>query len=453
VPEAPALLRKPNIRGGDYTAIDTGDGWYLLRGVPLVGMVPKEARNLSKDFGLSEMRAAVAFALSEYERGAFVIPLHKGHKPVFATDDPEFLGFALPRSVEEMQFKGEREPFVFGDLKIPKTTFDRMQAGLLPYISAEINRETFAITSVAALDSVPPHFHVPLMTIGKVDYDPAATFAVKLDPTQAARFQSEETADTTDESDNKAGDHTDAATETATNEDGAGIGGRLDKIEQFMAGLAKHCNYSEESSNEDPDADATPEDAGAVEMPPADGDTDGEPDKEAKMSEGIVKSLTAQIEALKAQAAKSAARTAALEDKTAKAEAEHAATARFKEAVEGLAEYEVGDKALAILKDAAAAGDKAVAKAVEGIKEIARKKQDGSFAAFEESLGSTAAMAGANDAVAKFEQKHGPAGGEAARKALVEWHANKKTAGRSFTVPQEFYIESRGAEILAEQSK
>lgn len=172
--EAPS----PRINGAQYEAVDTGDGFVTIKNVLFFAEVPKGEKNAPEDVKAERMRQMVSAALNKYEKEKFAAPAHKGHHKMVALEDPEFLGFMLPRNVAKTTLDGREQDAIFGDLKLKASAFERVKKGELPYLSPEVDWETWQFSSMALLDSMPPHFKGPLITVGKITEDPTAKFTV-----------------------------------------------------------------------------------------------------------------------------------------------------------------------------------------------------------------------------------------------------------------------------------
>jgi hypothetical protein len=175
------VTQKPNISGGNYKAIDTKDGWFILRDMPCMSLVPKGIKNAPKDIGEEWMGDAVKFHQELYEKGKAAYPIHIGHNDDLGITHPEFVGFFKPTRVGKGLVEGKEQPVTFCDWKIKKTAFERFSKGELPFVSPEIRRwDKHKISSLALLDSQPPHFAFPLQTVGEVVEDPTAKFSADL---------------------------------------------------------------------------------------------------------------------------------------------------------------------------------------------------------------------------------------------------------------------------------
>jgi len=175
-----AAVAEPEVKiqGARYDAVDTKDGWYTLKDVLFFAEVPKGEKNAPEDVKADRMQQMVKASAEKYEREKFAAPAHKGHHKAIAFEDPEFLGFMLPKRVGRTLLDGREQDAVYGDVKVKSSAFERIKKGELPYVSPEVDWSTWTFSSLAFLDSMPPHFKGPLITVGKVTEDPTAKFTV-----------------------------------------------------------------------------------------------------------------------------------------------------------------------------------------------------------------------------------------------------------------------------------
>lgn len=177
------------IKGGKYPATISKDGWAIFRNVPIMGFVPKGEKSAPEDITAKWMEPAVKFSQTEYKSGNFAAPVHKGHHKSLAIEDPEFLGFFLPKTVGKITLDGKEQDAVFADIKLKPSAFELAKKGELPYLSPEVDWATGKFMSLSFLDSNPPHFHFPNFTVGDIANDDTASFEAVLKP---AKFDDEE---------------------------------------------------------------------------------------------------------------------------------------------------------------------------------------------------------------------------------------------------------------------
>lgn len=181
---APAKIK---IKGADYASFDTGDGYITVRDVVLCGEIAKGTKGAPHDYRGAELQEVVNRAQKLYEKGHFCSSAHKGHNRELELQDPEFLGFVLPKRVGRAVIDAVEQDAIFGDVKLKAAAFERAMRGELPFISPEIYWPEDHIRSIAFLDSKCPHFKAPLFTVQAPVKDEAAKFeTVKLD---TAAFQ------------------------------------------------------------------------------------------------------------------------------------------------------------------------------------------------------------------------------------------------------------------------
>lgn len=184
--------KKPNIKGGDYTAIDTKDGWYILKDIPTLAPVKQGVQNAPTDIGTEWFNDAVKFAQDAYENGKIAFPVHHTHTDDMGLHNPTFCGYFKPSRVGTANVPGKGEvPVIFSDFKVKKDAFEKINKGEMGYVSPEIRSwSKRRISSVALLDSIPPENIFPLLTVGKIVEDPAAQFSAELPKgCSVARFE------------------------------------------------------------------------------------------------------------------------------------------------------------------------------------------------------------------------------------------------------------------------
>src|SRR5689334_14733696 len=127
----------PVINGANYTAFETGDGWFTIRDIFIFGEVPKGTKEAPEDVKGQRMAQMVANSRVKYEKEKYAAPAHKGHHKMLEFQDPEFLGFVLPKRVGQIMLDGKLQDAVFGDVKVKASAFERILKGELPYVSPE----------------------------------------------------------------------------------------------------------------------------------------------------------------------------------------------------------------------------------------------------------------------------------------------------------------------------
>lgn len=167
------------INGADYVAVDTVDGYFTVRDVPIFSEIAKGTHGAPYDVTKQVLERFLSSMQSRYSKkraGALSI----GHNDDFGLTHPAFAGFFLPTRVAQYEFpeKGKRWT-LFADLKIPADKFDLFKSGKLPYHSPEIypaSWSAYKIDIVSFLDTKPPYFDWATNTVKQIVRDPAAHF-------------------------------------------------------------------------------------------------------------------------------------------------------------------------------------------------------------------------------------------------------------------------------------
>jgi hypothetical protein len=174
-------MSKIKIRGAEYAAFDSEDGYYTVKDVVLMGQIRKGVKGAPRDYKARELQEIVDRSQMLYQKGKYAAPAHLGHhedlKPT-----PEHIGFVLPKRVGRAIIEGEEQDAIIGDVKLKADAFERAQRGEMPYLSPEIVWEKNQLRSIAFLSSQPPYFKAPLFTTREPVRDLAACFsAVPMD--------------------------------------------------------------------------------------------------------------------------------------------------------------------------------------------------------------------------------------------------------------------------------
>lgn len=387
---------KPNISGGNYKAIDTKDGWYILRDMPCMSIVPKGTKNAPKDIGEDWMNEAVKFHQDLYDKGKAAYPIHIGHNDDLGLTHPEFAGFFKPTRVGKGLVEGKEQPVTFCDWKIKKTAFERFSKGELPFVSPEIRRwDKNKISSLALLDSQPPHFAFPLQTVGEVTEDPTAKFAADL----PQEF-------------------------------------KVERFSDLMERVTFDPSVDEEKKPE-PSKELKMADAKKPEGDLQAGKPNANP-VDQKNAEAAPAPIGARMMEDPAVAAKFAAiedRNAALEKRLNERDAADKAKALENKALESMRGYQIGDKAKAQIAKFAAEGEERLNAFIETLKEVTPKDSPRTFSDAERMN-----VSPADPAVAKFAQM-GPDKLEAATRFATEYRTLKvHPAGRGMQISEEQYV-------------
>jgi hypothetical protein len=168
------------LAGANYSAFDLGNGWYKIKNVLMFSEVPKGVKEAPEDVKRERMQQMVNAAQAKWEKERYAAPVHKGHHKLLEFSDPEFLGFVLPTAVGRHVLDGKMQDVVYGEVTLKESAFARILKGELPYLSPEVDWATWKFSSLSFLDSKPPHFEFPLVTIGNVVKDGSSKFEVKL---------------------------------------------------------------------------------------------------------------------------------------------------------------------------------------------------------------------------------------------------------------------------------
>lgn len=131
----------------------------------MFSVVPKGVKGAPKDIGESDLRAAVKLHAQMNESDQYLPRLNVLHN--FGLHKAKGAGFFIPRRVQNFRMKGNSVPVVFADLVAVKDeVFCSLSANDLPYCSVEIREwEPLQFGALALLDTEPPFFEFPLITI------------------------------------------------------------------------------------------------------------------------------------------------------------------------------------------------------------------------------------------------------------------------------------------------
>lgn len=399
-----SVTSKPKIKGGNYTAIDTKDGWYTLKDIPTLAPVKKGQKNAPYDVAEDWFQDAVKFGQSAYQKGKIAYPVHITHNDDLGMHNPEFAGYFTPSGVKTMDLPDYGPvPVVVSDYKIKKSVFEKMQSGELPYLSPEIrNWNKRRISSVALLDSQPPHNPFPLMTIGEVKEDASAQFAADLPQEYAIAKFSDGFERVTFDPREEVKDKASTAVE--------------DKPKQEDESMA------DDKKNQD-------EQPGKPNAAPVEQETPGKAAIPAKMSAESDPKQAAKFAALEDANEKLMARLDAIE-------AEKKAKALEVWGLEQMAGYQIGNAAKKSIAKFAAEGEASLKEHISMLQEVTPKDSPRTFAAAE-----AANAVPINDpALAKFAQA-GPEKLELAARFASEYRTLKQhAAGRGMTIREDEYV-------------
>lgn len=177
---------KIKIKGGNYKATDTGDGYFTVHDVPLMSEVPQGTKGAPYAVTKEVLEEFVSTAQNRYHGGHFCATAYVGHNPDVPINHPDFAGYVLPNRVGLYKMESGDKWTAFGDIKIDAEKFSAAKAGKLPYTSPEVPWIKRRIAGLAFLDTLPPFYEYALFTIGEVVADDSAKFEAKLD--EEAKF-------------------------------------------------------------------------------------------------------------------------------------------------------------------------------------------------------------------------------------------------------------------------
>jgi hypothetical protein len=394
------------IRGGNYTAVDTGDGYFTILDVPIMAEIPKGTKGAPDDVDEGWHEKCVATMQKRYIKGKFAGALSIGHNKDLDIEDPKFAGFFLPKRVGRMVIDDQVQSCIFADLKMPAEAFEQVRSGKLAYLSPEVwDWDRGYIDIVSFIPTKPPYFSFPLFTIGEVVKDQNARFDANYDggrfmATKKAKMQEEKKEETQSD-----------PTEEIVKKVVDTIDARLSAMEEDIKSLKGGKMEEDKADDKKP---VEPE-----------GEMECGPEKEkAKMD------------------AKLAADVAALKDRLDKKDDEEKTDARTKAAFEALKGYQYGDNVKSAIAKFAAMGQEELDTAVESWKESLTKLPPTDVEEITEE------EAAADPIVGKFHQED-PRKGELAKKALAEFNSIRKQFPNGFKSDAEGYVKRRVAELLA----
>ena len=158
---------RPRI-GGNYTAVDNGDGTFQITDIPIFAKVPAGAKRNADEIGEEWMEGALEQNRMRAEEG-HLPPVHIYHSDEEAVK-PSYAGKFILKHIGEIQYEGETIPALFADIiDMPADVFEKVRKGFLPYRSVEVH--DWAKTEIDSLALMPtdvPFFRMAMTTIGKV---------------------------------------------------------------------------------------------------------------------------------------------------------------------------------------------------------------------------------------------------------------------------------------------
>lgn len=375
---------RPNIDAGVYQAIDTQDGFVVVRDVPIMGAVPKGEQGCPKDLKEKELAVFADIATSEYADRKYAAPLHRGHHRLIEINDPDFLGYVLPKRSGKVKLGKDEEPALFADLKLTKAAYQEARAGHLPYISVEAKWAENRIVSVALMASTAPRYKFPLFIPQEATSDETARFETQLRDLALMREHGEKA-----EGEGKS---------RGCCEHCPQLQDKLQKITDRM-GVAKFGGHM------DPKNDKTP-------VEPVPDASAGKPVQDSsRMSEDPM---------LAAKFAAQADELASLRKRLDERDAKETAKMREEKALSELAGFQLGKAMLEQIAKFSALGDESLSGLVNAIKEIAPKRPPRDANDF--GVSQTVNVSATDPILAKFKDK-GPEVAEHAMKLFGEWKA------------------------------
>lgn len=162
---------KIKIRGGSYRWHDDQDDYFTIYDVPLMSTVAKGVKGAPYDVDEPELQHYVKIAQERYHNWNFCATAFVDHNKDVEFKKPEFAGYVLPNRVGPCMMEDDagnmvERPAVYGDLKVNRTTFERIKKGELPYHSPEVPWAKRRISGLAFLDTKPPFFEFANLTLG-----------------------------------------------------------------------------------------------------------------------------------------------------------------------------------------------------------------------------------------------------------------------------------------------
>lgn len=468
VNSAPKKAGTAPLVGANYTAFDLGNGWYKIRNVLIFSEVPKGEKDAPEDVKRVRMQQMVDSAQAKWSQERYAAPVHKGHHKLLEFSDPEFLGFVLPTSVGRHVLDGKMQDVVFGEVTLKESAFARILKGELPYLSPEVDWTNWKFSSLSFLDSKPPHFEFPLVTIGSVVKDGSSRFEVRMtsvggkfmaiedpkaDKQRKEKEGGEPKEDTKDKSFKPRDESGDEKIEGAPEEEVPEVGGggdRLKRLEMgysemdksmasihFKMGLPYKGALMEAEKFTKPVSSAPVEDVKK-------GDEVGK--VSAPMAEATKSNFSSDPEARAAFAAQEM-RTKALEDKLAKRDAEEALKLRVTAAFEELKGFPITDTVKTDIAHFAAQSEDSLKKYIAVIKAQTPQNPPKNLAVYE-SLGITKTVGAVNAGdpdIAEFAKQSVEKGAAAQRWAMAfeVWKASPFSKRSSLRDNRKVWIEEQ----------
>jgi hypothetical protein len=157
---------KPNIPGGQHTAMQNPDGTWDIGSVPIFAQHKVKFQDEEIEVGKDWLLSAKAKEDARFANDKYLPPLHIHHHGARET---RRAGFFRSKSVAQANYQGKPLWMTFADLiNVPDDVYQMIRAGELPYRSVEVHSlKEPEISSLALLDDEVPFFRLSLLTIGK----------------------------------------------------------------------------------------------------------------------------------------------------------------------------------------------------------------------------------------------------------------------------------------------
>lgn len=190
------------IMGGNYTAIDNGDGTFTIKDMPIFAELPAGVRGNKKPVDKDWLDQALKTA-QEKAKGQYFSPTRVNHlNDQFGNPLPtEPAGMYIPTSVRKYNLHGKTVWALFADLmRIPGKIFNEVRNLMIPYRSVEVKSWDHPELSALALTrDRSPFYEFAVTSIGKIikkeniknDFDstsPVVAYAYTEDGSEAFCF-------------------------------------------------------------------------------------------------------------------------------------------------------------------------------------------------------------------------------------------------------------------------
>lgn len=151
-------------------ARQTEDGTWDVHNVPVFTVIKKGTKGAPRNITETDLRSAVDRHQQLFNEDKFLARTNVLHN--YGVHRPTPAGFFLPHSVRPFRMKRQSLPTIFADLiGVPDAVFREMDSDGLPYCSVEVRTyEPLTFGALALLDTEPPFFEFPLITIGTKEY-------------------------------------------------------------------------------------------------------------------------------------------------------------------------------------------------------------------------------------------------------------------------------------------